>query len=65
MLVARGSCEAMLEPSLRTWDWAALKVIVEEAGGRMTSLEGGPMTDHGSALTTNGLVHDELVARLR
>ena len=54
----------MLEPSLRTWDWAALQPIVEEAGGRMTSLEGRPLVDHGSALTTNGALHDELVSIL-
>lgn len=62
MLVARGSCEVMLEPSLRTWDWAAVQVVVEEAGGRMTSLTGGPLVDHGSALTTNGLLHEEFVS---
>jgi histidinol-phosphatase len=61
MLVARGSAEAMLEPTLRTWDWAAVKVIVEEAGGRMTSLEGGPLEDRGSALTTNAALHATLV----
>jgi histidinol-phosphatase len=64
MLVARGSCEAMLEPELRTWDWAAVQVVVEEAGGRMTSLDGGPLEDHGSALASNGLLHDELVSML-
>ena len=64
MLVARGSVEAMLEPALRTWDWAALKPIVEEAGGRMTSLDGTALEDHGSALSSNGHLHDELVARL-
>jgi histidinol-phosphatase len=63
MLVARGSCDAMLEPTLRTWDWAALLPIVEAAGGRVTALDGGPLEDHGSTLTTNGALHDEL-ARL-
>ncbi|MFN2544644.1 MAG: inositol monophosphatase [Actinomycetota bacterium] len=61
-LVARGSADAMLEPSLRTWDWAALQPIVEEAGGRMSALDGGPLVDHGSALTTNGALHGDLVA---
>ena len=65
MLVARGSAEVMLEPALRTWDWTALTVIVEEAGGRMTALDGGPLTDRGSALATNGLLHDEVVRRFR
>ena len=64
MLVARGSAEAMLEESLRTWDTAAVQVIVEEAGGRMTAFDGEPLTDGGSALSTNGLLHEELVKRL-
>jgi histidinol-phosphatase len=64
MLVARGSAEAMLEESLRTWDTAAVQVIVEEAGGRMTAFDGGPLTDGGSALSTNGRLHEELVKRL-
>jgi histidinol-phosphatase len=62
MLVARGSADVMLEPALRTWDWAALQPIVEEAGGRITALDGGPLVDHGSAMTSNGALHDGLVA---
>lgn len=64
-LVARGAIEAALEPSLRIWDWAALKVLVEEAGGRMTTLEGGPCTDHGSALSANLALHPEIAARFQ
>jgi histidinol-phosphatase len=61
MLVARGSADAMLESILRTWDFAAVHVIVEEAGGRMTTLDGAPLVDRGSALTTNGALHDAIV----
>jgi histidinol-phosphatase len=64
MLVARGAAEAMIEEELRTWDTAAVRVIVEEAGGRVTSLAGAALEDRGSVLTTNGRLHDELVARL-
>jgi histidinol-phosphatase len=64
MLVARGSADAMLEPELATWDWAALWVIVEEAGGRVTTFEGEPPSHGSSVLTTNGVLHDELVGRL-
>ena len=64
MLVARGSAEAMVEPELSLWDYAALVPIVREAGGRMTAIDGGPLRHHGSVLTTNGVMHDELVARL-
>ena len=60
-LVARGAAEIMLEPSLRTWDWAALQPIVEEAGGRMTQIDGSALVDHGSAITTNGALHDEVL----
>jgi histidinol-phosphatase len=64
MLVARGSVDVMLEPALATWDVAALQVVVEEAGGRMTTFDGGPLEHGSSVLTTNALLHDELVARL-
>jgi histidinol-phosphatase len=63
VLVARGAAEAMLEPALRVWDTAAVQVVVEEAGGRMTSLDGSPLSDHGSALTSNNLLHDEIARR--
>lgn len=65
MLVARGSADVCFEPELATWDWAALEVVVEEAGGRMTRFDGSPLTHGGSVLTSNGVLHDELLARLR
>lgn len=64
-LVARGAVEAMAEPSLRVWDWAAVKVVVEEAGGRVTAVDGGALRDGGSVLSTNGRLHDQVVGRFR
>jgi histidinol-phosphatase len=64
MLVARGAADVMLEPELATWDWAALAVVVREAGGRMTAFDGGPLVHDGSVVATNGVLHDEIVARL-
>ncbi|HSL10121.1 MAG TPA: inositol monophosphatase family protein [Actinomycetota bacterium] len=64
MLVARGAVDAVIEPSLNLWDVAALRVIVSEAGGRITAFDGSPASHRTSALTTNGLLHDELLARL-
>jgi histidinol-phosphatase len=64
MLVARGAAHAMIEQELRVWDWAALKVVVEEAGGRVTQLDGSPPVDGGSVLTSNGALHELLVTRL-
>ncbi|GIV01017.1 MAG: putative monophosphatase [Actinomycetota bacterium] len=64
MLVARGSADIMLEPELSTWDWAAVQVVLEEAGGRVTTFEGEPLAHGGSVLSTNGVLHDEVLARL-
>lgn len=61
MLVARGAAHVMVEPELSVWDVAALEPIVTEAGGKITHLDGGPWTDKGSALTTNGALHDQVV----
>ena len=62
MLVARGAADVMVEPELATWDFAALIPIVEEAGGRITTLEGAPPRDGGSCITTNGILHEEVLA---
>ena len=64
LLVARGAVDATIEPTLKLWDVAALRVIVAEAGGRITTFD-GDVAGHGtSALTTNGLLHDEIRRRL-
>lgn len=63
-LVAEGAAEAMYEYGPSAWDLAALLVIVEEAGGRLTDDAGEPVIDHGHAVTSNGLVHEELLALL-
>ncbi len=63
-LVAEGAAEAMVEVGPHSWDLAAPSIVVEEAGGRMTDI-GGERTIHGgNALATNGILHDEIVARL-
>ena len=68
MLVARGAVEAMAEPALSFWDVAALEVIVEEAGGKMTTFAGKPYPESGegdrSVLSTNSLLHDALSSTL-
>jgi histidinol-phosphatase len=64
MLVARGSADVMFEPELATWDFAALQVVVEEAGGRITQFDGSPLQHGGSVLSTNGVLHEEILARL-
>ncbi len=63
MLVARGAAEVCIEPELNLWDFAPLKVILEEAGGRMTTLDGSPVFHGGSVLSSNGVLHEELLRR--
>ena len=62
VLVAEGAVDVAVEPEVSLWDVAPLLVIVEEAGGRFTDITGAPRADGGSALSTNGLLHDEVVA---
>jgi histidinol-phosphatase len=64
MLVAQGSMDVMLDPEVNLWDLAAVKIIVEEAGGKLTSVTGEDRIDGGSALTTNGNLHDEVLRAL-
>lgn len=63
-LVARGAGEAMIEHELNVWDYAAVQVVVEEAGGRVTQLDGSPTRDGGSVVSSNGVLHDEILNRL-
>ena len=66
-LVASGRIEAMCDRGLAWWDLAALLVVIPEAGGTITSLDGGPASDPDgpgptfSALASNGKFHDELL----
>jgi histidinol-phosphatase len=62
MLLAEGAVEIALDPEVKVWDLAALKVVVEEAGGRLTDLTGADTIDGGSAIASNGLVHDAALA---
>jgi histidinol-phosphatase len=64
VLVAEGAVDAMVEPELSLWDMAALVPIVTEAGGAFTDLAGRPGPNGGSAIATNGKLHDEIFARL-
>jgi histidinol-phosphatase len=64
MLVAEGAVDVMVEPELSLWDLAALIPIVTEAGGTFTDLTGRPGPGGGSAVATNGKLHDEIINRL-
>ena len=61
LLVAGGMAEVAFEHDLKAWDIAALECIVTEAGGRMTSWDGGSAMASGQVLTTNGALHPTLL----
>jgi histidinol-phosphatase len=64
MLVAEGAADVMAEPVLALWDVAALRPIVEEAGGRLTDLTGAGWATGAPAVTTNGLLHADVLTAL-
>jgi len=64
MLVAEGVADVSLDPGVSLWDLAAVSVIVSEAGGRLTDLEGRARADGGSAVCSNGHLHEEVLGVL-
>lgn len=64
MLVAEGAVDGAAEPEVNLWDLAPLSLIVTEAGGAFTDLTGQPGPHGGSAVASNGLIHDELLRLL-
>ncbi len=64
MMVAEGAVDISAEPELSPWDMAALTVIVEEAGGTCTAVDGTEPLDTGSLVCSNGLLHGEVLKRL-
>lgn len=64
-LLAAGKIEAVIESDIHVLDIAALTVIVEQAGGRVTDLEGAPIgLGTQSILASNGTLHDTILAEL-
>jgi histidinol-phosphatase len=61
MLVAEGSLDSAVDARLELWDFAAVALIVEEAGGRASTLDGSAVTRGAQVVSTNGLLHDEVL----
>jgi len=64
-LVAEGAVDIAAEPEVSVWDLAALDILVREAGGTLSGLDGTPGPHRGSAVATNGLLHEEVLTTLR
>ena len=63
--IARGQAEATIDVDLKPWDLAALKIVIEEAGGRFTDFKGNATIYGGSAIASNGLVHEQVLGIVR
>jgi histidinol-phosphatase len=64
MLLAEGAVDIAAEPELEVYDMAALDIIVREAGGRFTSLDGTDGPFGGNALASNGHLHEAALSFL-
>jgi histidinol-phosphatase len=63
-LLAEGAVDIAAEPEVSLWDLAPLDILVREAGGAFTDLAGTPGPHGGSAVATNGLLHQAVLNRL-
>jgi histidinol-phosphatase len=63
--VAEGQGEIALSTTVKAWDVAALKILVEEAGGRLTDLDGRTGIYGSTVFASNGLLHDAALAAMR
>ncbi|WP_067687884.1 histidinol-phosphatase [Nocardia jejuensis] len=63
-LLAEGAVDIVTEPELSLWDMAALDILIREAGGTFTSLDGKPGPHGGSAVATNSHLQDQVLAAL-
>ncbi len=66
MLVAEGAVDGAVDAvGVKVWDLAAIQPIVEEAGGRFTDAAGDTRVDAGTAISSNGHLHEELLRAAR
>jgi histidinol-phosphatase len=63
-LVAEGAVDIAAEPEVSVWDLAPLDILVREAGGTFTGLDGVAGPHRGSAVATNGLLHQQVLGGL-
>lgn len=65
--VAAGRFDSFWEVSLRPWDYAAGKLLIEEAGGQFTDFEGNPYTSltEGAVVASNGILHDQMLKNIK
>jgi histidinol-phosphatase len=62
--VLRGQADAMIDPGIAPWDVCAVAVLIREAGGTFSALDGNPTIYGPGAIASNGHVHDQVCAVL-
>lgn len=65
MLVAEGAVDVAVEPTLALWDMAPLDIVVREAGGKFTNIDGLSGPHGGSGVSSNGVLHDQFLAGIK
>jgi histidinol-phosphatase len=65
VLTAQGSGEMMIDFGVHIWDVAAIKPLIEEAGGQFANWDGQQRIDRPDTIVTNGRIHDEVLKLLR
>jgi histidinol-phosphatase len=65
VLVAEGALDAAVDARLAIWDYVAVALVVTEAGGRAGAPDGGAARPNEQLVSTNGLLHDEVLELLR
>jgi histidinol-phosphatase len=64
VLVAEGAVDAAVDAELALWDFAAVALVVTEAGGRVSAADGGTPRPDTQFVSSNGAVHDAVLAQL-
>jgi histidinol-phosphatase len=64
-LVASGRMDVMIDPTAAHWDLAAMPVLLAEAGGRFSAVDGAKGATAGSGVATNGLLHEAVLELLQ
>ena len=63
--MATGRADFAVDPAMHVWDHAAIKPIIEEAGGVFTDLEGNTTIYGESAVSINGCLHHQIMDVIR
>ena len=65
--LAAGRFDGFWEVSLRPWDYAAGKLLIEEAGGKFTNFSGEPYgaLEEGPIVASNGILHDQILKNIK